>query len=312
MAKVEEKHNDIESYIKNYKNNIIKIVPIGSSEYPSRLLNIKNAPKKLHIIGNMPDPNKKTIGIVGARAASDYGITLAKTISKNFSNNDIQVISGLAMGIDVAAHIGAISVEKPTFAVLGCGVNICYPTYNNNIYNKIVEYGGGIISELDEDTPPIPYNFPLRNRIISGLSDVVIVVEAKKTSGSLITADYALEQGKTIFACPGRVGDSLSIGTNNLIKQGAYILTSVDDVLSYLGLICDGILPKPTIDIDKLDYYEKIVYEVLEQNAIHIDEIVVKTKLPIAKIYNVLMSLELSGLAEMTIQNYYKKIIDIK
>lgn len=187
-------------------------------------------------------------------------------------------------------------------------MDFCYPTYNSNVYEKIIEKNRGIISEYPNGYPPLPYNFPARNRIISGLADVVIVVEGKSGSGSLITADYALEQGKTIFACPGRVGDSLSKGTNNLIKQGAYILTSVDDVLSYLGLVCDGMLPKKNIDIEKLDYYEKIVYEYLGDEAKHIDEIVNDVKIPYSKCINVLMSLELCGVVEMTMQNYYKKV----
>ena len=156
--------------------------------------------------------------------------------------------------------------------------------------------------------PPLPYNFPLRNRIISGLSDVVIVVEARDKSGSLITADYALEQGKTIFACPGRVGDSLSRGTNNLIKQGAYILTSADDVLEHLGLIVDGILPKKEKDVSTLDYFERVIYDTLQKDTLHIDQIVEKVKMPVTKCLNVIMSLELNGFVETTINNYYRRV----
>lgn len=286
----------------------IKIIPMDSKIYPKKLLNIPNPPKKLHIIGNLPDEDKKTVSIVGARFCSDYGNTIAKSTAKNLSIYGVQVVSGLALGIDTASHIGALEASKPTFAVLGCGVDICYPTYNQNVYEKIIENNGGIISEYEENTPPLPYQFPQRNRIISGLSDIVIVVEGKMTSGSMITCDYALAQGKTVFAVPGRVGDSLSNGTNNLIKQGAYIMTSIDDILSYLGLVCDGILPKETIDIEKLDYYEKIIYDSMSNNAMHIDEIVEKTKLPVQKVMNTLMSLELCGLIESTILNYYKKV----
>lgn len=287
--------------------NDYKIIDIDSREYPEKLKEIKNPPKKLYVKGNLPDEKKKAVSIVGSRNASEYGIMLAKTIAKVLSSNNIEVISGLALGIDSSSHIGVLEADKSTYAVLGCGVNICYPSYNQNIYERIIECGGGILSEHEMDTPPLPYNFPLRNRIISGLSDVIIVVEAREKSGALITADYALEQGKTIFACPGRVGDSLSKGTNNLIKQGAYILTSADDVLSYLGLFVDGVLPKEVIDLSKLDYYEKMVYESLENDTFHIDQIIDKVKLPVEKCLNVLMSLELSGLVEMTMHNYYRK-----
>ena len=285
-----------------------KIVDINSDEYPEKLKNIQSPPEKLYVRGNLPDPNKKTVSIVGARNASDYGLTLAKTIARILTLNDVQVISGLAMGIDTAGHIGAIEAEKPTYAILGCGVDICFPSHNSKVYERILDYGGGIIAEVEIGTPPLPYNFPLRNRIISGLSDIIIVVEAREKSGSLITADYGLEQGKTIFACPGRVGDSLSRGTNNLIKQGAYILTSADDILEHLGLIVDGLIPKAEKDISKLDYFEKQIYDILKDETLHIDQIVEKAKYPVNKCLNVLMSLELNGFVETSVNNYYRRV----
>lgn len=288
-------------------NDDYKIIRIEDEEYPEKLRNIKEPPKELYVRGNLPDPKKKAVAIVGARNSSDYGSTLAKTLGKVLSINGVEIISGLALGIDTMGHIGALEVNNKTYAVLGCGVDICYPAYNRNVYDKIIECGGGIISELSNGTLPLPFNFPRRNRIISALSDVIIVVEARENSGSLITSDYALEQGKTIFACPGRVGDLLSKGTNNLIKEGAYILTSVDDVLEHLGLVVDGMIPKKEIDLSTLDYYEKMIYDLLENDILHIDEIVEKTKMPIEKCINVLMSLELNGLVEMTICNYYKR-----
>lgn len=294
--------------MKREKFTDYRVIKKGDSDYPKRLERIKGAPERLYVRGSLPDPNKKTVSIVGARNCTDYGCTLAKTIARILSMNDVQVISGLAMGIDTQGHIGAIEVEKPTFAVMGCGVDICFPSHNSNVYEKILEYGGGILAEVEVGTPPLPYNFPLRNRIISGLSDVVIVVEARDKSGSLITADFALEQGKTIFACPGRVGDSLSRGTNNLIKQGAYILTSADDVLEHLGLIVDGLIPKVENDISKLDYFEKLIYEVLKDETLHINQIVEKVKLPVGKCLNVLMSLELNGFVETSISNYYRRV----
>lgn len=295
-------------FMKKKVFNDYRIVSKGDSDYPERLDKIKGAPERLYVRGNLPDPSRKTVAIVGARNASDYGLTLAKTVARILTLNGVQVISGLAMGIDTAGHMGVIEIEKPTFAILGCGVDICFPTHNSNVYEKILEYGGGIIAEVDIGTPPLPYNFPLRNRIISGLSDVVIVVEARDKSGSLITADYALEQGKTIFACPGRVGDSLSRGTNDLIKQGAYILTSVDDVLEHLGLIVDGLIPKKEKDVSTLDYYEKLLYDALQDETLHIDQIVEKVKLPITKCLNTIMSLELNGFVESAINNYYRRV----
>ena len=294
--------------IKTKKFTDYRVVKKGDSDYPKKLQMIKDSPEKLYVRGKLPDPNKKTVSIVGARNCTDYGSTLAKSIARILSLNDVQVISGLAMGIDTQGHIGAIEVEKPTFAVMGCGVDICFPSHNSNVYERILDYGGGIMAEVEVGTPPLPYNFPLRNRIISGLSDVVIVVEARDKSGSLITSDFALEQGKTIFACPGRVGDSLSRGTNNLIKQGAYILTSVDDVLEHLGLIVDGLIPKVEKDVSKLDYFEKTIFDTLSNETLHIDQIVEKAKFPVSKCLNTLMSLELNGFVETTTNNYYRRV----
>ena len=284
------------------------IYNINDEKYPKCLKEIKNSPKSLYVIGNLPDENKKTVAIVGARNCSDYGITIAKNIARTLSNNNVQVISGLALGIDTSAHIGALEGSGNTFAILGCGVNICYPTYNFNVYEKIIKTGGGIISELPDGTPPFPYNFPLRNRIISGFSDIVIIVEAQKQSGSLITCEYALEQGKDIFAVPGRVGDLLSVGTNNLIKQGAYMFTSINDIFDRLGVVCDGKMEIDNRDIEKLDYFEKLVYDNLSYESKHIDELILLTKLTIEKCTNVLMSLQLNGYVESTRTNYYKLV----
>ncbi len=294
---------------KNEYKNIIKRYKIDEENYPKKLKNINNPPKELYVIGNLPDENKKTVAIVGSRNCSDYGNSIAKTIAKSLSLNDIQVVSGLALGIDSSAHLGSIEAEKETFAILGCGVNICYPSYNYNIYNQIIETGGGIISELPIDTPPLPYNFPLRNRIISGLSDIILIVEAKKQSGALITCEYALEQGKDIFAIPGRIGDILSEGTNNLIKEGAYIMTTIEDIYERLGVICDKKLSINEKDEERLDYFEKLIFKNLTYDLKHIEEIMIATKLPIEKCFNVLTSLQISGYAESPRINYFRRTI---
>ena len=147
--------------MKNKKFTDYRVIKKGDSGYPEKLNKIKGAPEKLYVRGKLPDPNKKTVAIVGARNCTDYGSTLAKTLSRILSINDVQIISGLAMGIDTQGHIGAIEVEKPTFAVLGCGVDICFPSHNSNVYQKILDYGGGILAEVETGTPPLPYNFPL-------------------------------------------------------------------------------------------------------------------------------------------------------
>ena len=287
----------------------IKIYKLDDKDYPQKLKQIKNPPKRLYVLGKLPKKNKKTVAIVGSRTCSDYGSSVAKILAKTLSQNGVQVISGLALGIDTSAHIGAIEANSETFAVLGCGVNICYPSYNFNVYEKILELNGGIISELEENKEPLAFNFPLRNRIISGLSDIVIIVEASKKSGALITADYAIEQGKDVYCVPGRLGDRLSIGTNTYIKNGANIITDVTDVLDRLGVIKDKRLPEKKFDENTLDYFEKLVYQTLTYESKHFDEIIMETKLPFEKLSNVLMSLQLSGICQSTGINYYKKTI---
>lgn len=287
-----------------------RIININDKEYPERLRKIKNPPENLYVRGNLPDFNKKVVAIIGARNCSDYGYQLANTIAKKLSRNDVQVISGLAMGIDTSANIGAIEVDKPSFAVMGCGADICFPSHNANVYEKIVGSGGGIISELEDGQPPLPQNFPLRDRIISGLADVVIVVEARKISGSLITVDYAIEQGKAVFACAGRVGDSLSEGTLNLIKQGAYILTDPNDVLEYLNIFVEKEKNKGdhNVNYNELNYFEKLIVDVIEKNennSVNINAIVNITKLPYSKVENTIMSLKLNDYLNESIPHYY-------
>ncbi|MDO5563879.1 MAG: DNA-processing protein DprA [Eubacteriales bacterium] len=291
-------------------NNKIDIqnVNYGSINYPKRLSLLSDAPKTIYYKGTLPRDDYPTVGIVGSRTASEYGIKLAKSIAMTLSKKNIQVISGMALGIDSAAHIGAIEVNKANYAILGCGVNICYPAYNYNIYEKIIDLKGGIISEYPNDTPPLYYNFPIRNRIIAGFSDVLIIVEARHNSGSLITAEYMLKQGKDIFAIPGRIGDAISCGTNDLIKQGAYIFTCVEDVLDYLGVKNNKKIPIEDIKKKDLDYFEKIVYSKLTNNSSHIDEIMELCKLPIEICLQTLMSLQIEGLVEQPMNGYYRKI----
>ena len=284
-----------------------RVIDINSKEYPTKLKEIKDSPKKLYVRGNLPDENKKSVAIIGARACSDYGSTLAKLFAKELAKNDVQIIGGLSLGIQTSAHIGALEMEKATFGVLGCGPDICYPSYNYNVYERMLE-NGGMISEYKDMIEPSPINFINRNRIITGLSDVVIIIESKNNGAAIITSEYAKEQGKKIFACPNKVGESLGFGTNKLIKDGtAEILLNVNDVLNYLGI--EDSNNNTIINIDNLDYFERLVYDSIDSSSIHFDEISVNTKLPYEKLHNVLISLQLSGYIENTAFNYYKKVV---
>lgn len=203
----------------------ISFVSLGEKEYPRRLRQIPDPPFGLYYRGRLPG-NERAMAIVGSRARSEYGRQAARLIGRGLARAGIAVVSGLALGIDADGHKGALEGGGYTAAVLGCGVDVCYPAGNRFLYDRILEQGGGILSEYHPGQPPMARLFPARNRIISGLCEGVIVVEARQKSGSLITADYATEQGRDVWALPGRVSDPLSGGCNQLIRQGA-------------GIICD-------------------------------------------------------------------------
>ena len=214
----------------------IKCLTIEDSNFPDRLRKLSGMPKKLYYIGNLPDPKKPAAAVVGARMCSPYGRCQAFKYARTMASYGVQIISGMARGIDAEGHKGALDTDTPTFAVLGSGVDVCYPNSNRWLYQRILEKGGGIISELPPGSPPVNWAFPARNRIISGLSDAVLVVEAKEQSGSLITANFALEHGHSVYALPGAVTEELSRGCNKLIFDGAGIAYSPEIMLMEWGI----------------------------------------------------------------------------
>lgn len=207
------------------KKNNIDIISIEDKQYPNILKEIYDPPICLYIRGNKEILNNKSISIVGCRKATDYGRKVARDFAYNISKQDINIISGLAIGIDSEAHLGAVEANKKTIAVLGNGLDTIYPKENINLSQKILDSGGTIISEYPLGTKPKKENFPARNRIISGMSSGLLVVEAKEKSGTLITVDFALEQGRDVFVIPGNIVSENSVGTNDLIKQGAKLVT---------------------------------------------------------------------------------------
>lgn len=207
------------------KKNNIDIISIEDKQYPSILKEIYDPPICLYIRGNKEILNNKSISIVGCRKATDYGRKVARDFAYNVSKQDINIISGLAIGIDSEAHLGAVEANKKTIAVLGNGLDTIYPKENIILSQKILDSGGAIISEYPLGTKPKKENFPARNRIISGMSNGLLVIEAKEKSGTLITVDFALEQGRDVFVVPGNIISENSVGTNNLIKQGAKLVT---------------------------------------------------------------------------------------
>ncbi len=224
----------LEKYEKYILKNDIKIINISDDNYPAKLKNIYAPPITIFAKGDISLLNSKSIAIVGSREPSKYGIYVAEKFSKELSKEGITIVSGLARGIDTFAHVGALSSFGKTIAVLGSGIDVVYPKENAKYYREISEKGL-IISEYIVGTAPESKNFPQRNRIISALSDGVLVVEARKNSGTMITTDFALEQGKELYVIPGNITSNLSAGTNNLIKEGAKLITDVYEILEDLN-----------------------------------------------------------------------------
>lgn len=221
---------NLESYVKYMKNHKIEIITRYDKDYPEKLKQIYDPPQILYLQGNREILNQNSIAIVGARICSNYGKTITEKFAYELAKKNIVIISGLARGIDSYAHKGTLQAKGKTIGVLGCGLDRTYPVENQNLATEILLNKGAIISEYVIGTKPMAINFPRRNRIISGLSDGVLVVEAKQRSGSFITVDFALEQGKEVYAVPGNINSITSEGTNELIKQGAKIVTKVQDI----------------------------------------------------------------------------------
>lgn len=220
----------VKMHIEYMKRNNIDIVTIEDQEYPQVLKEIYDPPISIYIRGNKQILNGKSIGIVGCREATQYGKSAAKYFAYNLAKKGINIVSGLAKGIDSYSHIGTICGKGKTIAVVGNGLDIVYPKENVELAEEIIKTGGAIISEYPLGTKPDKMNFPARNRIISGMSEGIIVVEAKEKSGTLITVDFALEQGRNVFVVPGNINSINSVGTNELIKQGARLVTTYNDI----------------------------------------------------------------------------------
>lgn len=292
-------------------------------EYPEKLKDIPDAPFGLFVKGRLPKENKKSVAIVGARRCSQYGEHMALSLGRELALAGVPVISGMAKGIDGIGQEAAVNAGGAAFAVLGCGVDVCYPASNRELYEKIQKQGG-ILSEYLPGTEPRPELFPPRNRIISGLSDIVIVVEARQKSGTLITVDMALEQGREIYCVPGRVTDKLSEGCNKLIEQGAGIVLSVEDFLEKSGIL----LPENDKGNAKESGQEKwqesltmsekeyALFSLLDYDPVSIDQLYIQLVaqkgmegVSVQEMLDLLMKLVLSDKAENVSGCYYSKKI---
>ena len=285
----------------------IRQISSKSAEYPQKLNNYPKMPEILFVKGNLPDAKKPTAAIVGARACSPYGRIQAFRYAKILSSAGVQIISGMAYGIDAEAHKGALEGGTPTYAVLAGGVDICYPSGNRPLYARILRENGGILSEQPPGMRARNYFFPARNRIISGLADLVLIVEAREKSGSLITAQWALDQGKIVYAVPGPVNEALSMGCHKLIYDGAGIAYSPEILLRELGLNCENKVKSPEKNDLGLASDLKLVYSCLDLRPKSTDFLIQKTGLPPEKIGSLLLELKLSGLVREIGRHYYIK-----
>ena len=206
------------------------MVTIEDDEYPRDLFEVYDHPYGLYFLGDLPRASDEMVAMVGARSCSAYGKSMAAEIGYTLGENGFVVVSSMAKGIDSASHVGCLDAGGRTVAVLGCGVDICYPAMNRNLYHRIIE-NGCVISEYPHGRQPLAGQFPSRNRIISGISKSLVVVEARKKSGSLITVDFALEQGRDVFVIPGNIDSVNSMGTNELIRQGAKLVTNPEEII---------------------------------------------------------------------------------
>ncbi len=258
-------------------------------EYPTLLKHIYQAPYLIYYRGQLPE-HESLLAIVGARQATAYGKNAARMLAAQLAEAGYWVVSGAARGIDTASHLGALT-RGATIAVLGCGVDVCYPPENRKLLQQIREQGA-VISEYMPGTRPYPGFFPARNRIISGLARGVIVVEAAERSGALITADCALEEGRDVYAVPGSIFSKTSVGTHRLIQQGAKLVQGLPDILQEYDF-----LPKPCPKEERLDPDERRIYDLLRPDtSVSLEELVIKTRLTLSAITYIILQLELRGL----------------
>ncbi|OGZ67055.1 MAG: DNA protecting protein DprA [Candidatus Staskawiczbacteria bacterium RIFCSPHIGHO2_02_FULL_34_9] len=271
----------------------IQEITIDDKQYPESLKNIKNPPKVLYYRGSFIKEEEKLFAIVGTRIPSDYGKEVTLKISSELAESGVTIISGMAPGIDTIAHKAVVEKGMRTIAVLGTGLDeeSIYPKDNIGLSREIIENGGCLISELPAGTRGSKFTFPKRNRIVSGLSSGVLVVEAKEKSGSLITAKYAKEQEKNLFAIPGSIFSSNSKGTNSLIKEGAKIVTSTNDILETLDI--SDVELKGNLLIEDAD--EKLIINQLKEESLDINKIIEKTGLSPSAVATKLALMEISG-----------------
>ena len=322
LGEIEGLHRDIIDNITNFAdwaeidNEIrraraagIKMIPFSAAAYPLRLRSISDPPPLLYVKGEISNDDR-AVAIVGSRSASDYGRRVARDLARGLVSFGFTVVSGMARGIDGMAHESAIQSGGRTVAVLGCGVDRAYPPEHEMLYRRISE-SGAVISELPMGARPIAFNVPARNRLISGLSLGVVVVEATEKSGSLITASLAAEQGREVFAVPGEAGASRSRGSHRLIRQGAKLVETVDDIIEEIApqlarRAGDGAAPVARTLPENSAPAARQIFALLNESALQVDQVIEQTGLTAPQLLQVLLDLELQGFVSQTPGKIYR------
>ncbi len=284
----------VEQEINRIKQSGARILTFTEPSFPEAIKAMPDCPPIIYVMGEFIKEDRYSVAIVGSRTPTSYGVSIAEKISRGLSSAGITIVSGMARGIDTIAHNGALKANGRTIAVLGSGIDVVYPPENKALLNKIAT-SGAVISEFPTGTKPNQENFPRRNRIISGLSLGVVVIEAALDSGSLITVSHALEQGKEVFAVPGNVTSMRSRGTNELIKRGARLVEGAEDIIEELRPVLKGILRETSRSLPPLSEEEKGIIKFLDLEPKHIDVITRESGIPTPMALSLLLNLELKG-----------------
>jgi len=279
--------------LKNLDGNIVTFM---DEDYPANLGPLDESPPLLYVLGTLKEGDSLAIAIVGSRRATAYGRATAERLSFDLAKRGVTIVSGLATGVDAAAHRGALRAGGRTVAVLGCGLDVNYPASNWHLREKIIT-SGALVTEFSMGTQPLAGNFPKRNRIVSGLSLGIVVVEAAPKSGTFSTVKWAADQGREVFAVPGDVNRKTSSGTNRLISEGAKLTTCADDVLEEIGILEESQARAPEVALSDV---ERTVVETLDYGPIHVDEVAKHSKMALSETLSVLLSLELKGVVKQS------------
>lgn len=314
LRKIMDRKNHLQQMREEYhslRDRGIQFISAWEKGYPKKLKEIYDYPAALFVKGAIPNDDMPSVAVIGARNCSDYGRAIAHEFAEALAESGVQIISGMAYGIDGAGHRGALKAGKGTYAVLGCGIDICYPREHYELYTEIPK-NGGLISEYMPRLAPTASHFPMRNRIISGLSDAVLVVEAAEKSGSLITAELALEQGREVFAVPGRITDELSAGCNRLIQNGAGVVNDPGDILDYLQIQHNKMLRVHEKNGKGLAKTEKMVYSCLDLQPKSLEAVVAESGISVGECMRALYELEKKGYVTQAFGQYYEKKLQVR